>query len=260
MPFKDEALGTVVSALGQSQTQQPSIACLLGMVSTESLLTDEEIGYVVHNVTELLHTTEEGDDARYACYRSNADLLVAERYRRDSALKLLSTISLKSAHHIEEQTLPSLFSALPDSAPTREDHDGRAKYRQTLTALQVLCPQTELFETFIVRLTTRLDLLCLSENIEDEECTAAYAHAILMTISQTLAVKVDEVHPDVAKYIDKLVPRLFNLFIYSALIEGRSHMVAWDLRLIRVAGQIMNLVTQTTPLGCDFLFEENVSR
>lgn len=166
---------------------------------------------------------------------------------------MLSTISDSNPKHIEEQTLPLLFGSLPDHAPPREASAERAKYRQVLSAIGALCLQPQLFETLIIRLTTKLDLIC-SQTIKspikeaEAEPTAAYAHSILKTIVQTLSAKVGKGHPDVPKYIERLVPRLYNLCIYSALLSDGSYMVATDPRLITISGEIISLVIQTLSL------------
>lgn len=79
------------------------------------------------------------------------------------------------------------------------------------------------------------------------EPTAAYAHAILTALARALRMKVDLEHPDVPKYIDRLVSRLYNLFIYSALLSVDDNMVAMDPRVIAIGAQIITLVVQTLP-------------
>jgi DNA repair/transcription protein MET18/MMS19 len=147
---------------------------------------------------------------------------------------------------VKDKVLPMLFSSLPDQAPPREASDERAKYWRTLSALSRLCLQSELFESLIIRLTTKLDLICvpLSKDV-DVEPSAAYAHSILKTIADTLASKVDKRHLDVPKYVDRLVPHLYNLFIYSAVVPNAPDMVATDSRLVGIAAQIISLVTET---------------
>jgi DNA repair/transcription protein MET18/MMS19 len=100
-------------------------------------------------------------------------------------------------------------------------------------------------------LTTKLDLICLPSNIvvsNDIEPNAAYAHAILKTLSQTLAIKVQRRDPDVVKYIDRLVPHIFNLFISSAFLANEQSVITTDPRLLQVAGEIITLVVQSLPL------------
>ncbi|KIK61642.1 hypothetical protein GYMLUDRAFT_996292 [Collybiopsis luxurians FD-317 M1] len=228
-PFKDEILGIVSSALRNPASRDPALACLLGMVSTKSLLSDEELGFIVHNVDEIL--SEDSEDAEEASA---------------PALQLLVTISLKASHHIKEQTLPLLFGMLPDDAPARDAALARARAWRILSALNTLCRQPELFESLVIRLNTKLDLLCVPltpPSPQEVEPRAAYAHSILTTLHQTLLGKVEEGHADVAKYIESLVPRLFNLFIYSGLVSGK---IATDSRLLTVAGNIIGAVVQNT--------------
>ncbi|KAK0501497.1 ARM repeat-containing protein [Armillaria luteobubalina] len=227
LPYKDEVLGIVTTGLQTSSLRRPALACLLGMVSTKNLLTDEELGFVVHKADEVLQgDTNENDD-------------------ESDTLKLLTTITTIAPHHVVDQTLPLLFNDLPDRAPPRDAVADRIKYRRVLTALSTLCQQPELFEVFMICLTTRVELLCSATDTEaDSEPRAAYAHAILKSIAQTMSSKVDEKHVDVPKYIDRLVPRLFNLFVYSALTSDGGYVIATDPRLILVAGDITSLVTQ----------------
>lgn len=169
----------------------------------------------------------------------------------------MTTITSIAPHHVAEQTLPLLFRFLPDTAPSRAAGGERAKCWRTLSALQTLCVQSELFENLVIRLTTKLDLICLpsafrvSQNMtasDDIEPDTAYAHAILKTLSQTLSVKVQNKDPDVVKYIDRLIPHIFNLFISSTFLSDERPVIATDPRLLRVAGEIITLVVQSLPL------------
>ncbi len=67
LPYKDEVLGIVTTGLQTSSLRRPAFACLLGMVSTKNLLTDEELGFVVHKANEVLQgDTNENDAEMYA--------------------------------------------------------------------------------------------------------------------------------------------------------------------------------------------------
>jgi len=48
--------------------------------------------------------------------------------------------------------------------------------------------------------------------------------------------------------MDRLVSRLFNLFIYSALLSEDISTMATDPRVIRIAAQIITLIVQTLPV------------
>ena len=166
----------------------------------------------------------------------------------------MTTISSIAPQHVAEQTLPLLFRSLPDTAPPRSAGGERGKCWRTLSALQTLCVNSELFENLVIRLTTKLDLICLPSAglsmsaSDDLEPHSAYAHAILKTLSQTLAAKVQRKDPDVVKYIDRLVSHIFNLFVSSAFLSDERPMIATDPRLLQVAGEIITLVVQSLPL------------
>ncbi|OBZ73673.1 MMS19 nucleotide excision repair [Grifola frondosa] len=235
-PFKDEVLGILTVGLNTPSSVQSALDGLKGMITTRGLLTEEELGFVVHNVNELLQKeNEEGDD------------------NSDPTLDLLSTVSAIAPEHVSQNTLPLLFSSLPDRAPPRDAEADRMKYWRTLSSLAKLCKQPDLFETLVVRLSTKLDLVCASPSVisdgptPDVEPSAAYAHSILRTLADVLVAKIAMGHTDVVKYIDRLVPRLYNLFIYSALLDGRNDVVATDPRLISVAAQIITLIVQSLP-------------
>ncbi|KAF8159570.1 Dos2-interacting transcription regulator of RNA-Pol-II-domain-containing protein [Crassisporium funariophilum] len=236
MPYKDEVLGVFVVGLGISSARSAGLSGLKAMASTKNLLSDEELGFIVHNVDQIVEgNQEEWDDSS------------------DAILELLTTISTVTPRHVADQTLPLLFRSLPETAPSREAVDDRAKCWRTLSALQTLCVQAELFENLVIRLTTKLDLICLpSEQSlsapDNMEPNAAYAHSLLKTLAQTLATKVEKKDPDVVKYIDRLTPRIFNLFIASAFLSAQHPMIATEPRLLQVAGEIINLVVQSLPL------------
>ncbi|KAI8996433.1 ARM repeat-containing protein [Trametes punicea] len=236
-PYKDEVLGVLTVGLKTPTAALPAIGGLKSMVRTVGLLTDEELGFIVHNVNEILQKDEDESEIS------------------DASLDLLSTISSFAPRHISGTTLPLLFTSLPDRAPPREAETERIRYWRTLAYLKKLCMQPDLFETLVVRLSTKLDLLCVpssasaGDSTADLEPAAAYAHSILKTLADVLSAKIELGHTDVMKYIDRLVPRLYNLFIYSALLAEERAMVATDLRLLAVAAQIITLVTQTLNAG-----------
>lgn len=66
MPYKDQVLGIVTTGLKTTSSRRPALACLVGLVSTHHLLSEEEVGFIVHNVNEILEADpDEVDDARY---------------------------------------------------------------------------------------------------------------------------------------------------------------------------------------------------
>ena len=132
----------------------------------------------------------------------------------------------------------------------------RLQYWRTLSALSKLCIQPELFETMVVRLLTKLDLICVPKGTimvadSEPELAAAYAHSILMAFVIALETKVKLKHPDIPKYIDRLVSPLFNIFVYSSI--GPQNMVATNSRVINAAGKIITLVVRTLPAQYVFM-------
>ena len=162
-------------------------------------------------------------------------------------LALLSVIAAIAPDHVSSQTLPMLFSSLPDDAPARDAAAGRASYWRALSALSTLCVQPQLFETLVIRLTAKLDILCAISQTRtiDQECTAAYAHAILTGLANTLDAKVSSKDVDVPKYADQLLPRIFRLYLDAALASSEVVAVAADPRLLQVGARIIRLVCET---------------
>lgn len=100
-----------------------------------------------------------------------------------------------------------------------------------------------------MRLLTKLDIVCAPKadhgSVRDTEARDAYAHNLLKTLASVLEVKVNAKHNDVPKYVNQLVPRLFNLFIYVSIISGSEGGFKLDPRVIQVAGNAITLVVQT---------------
>ena len=66
-PYKDEVLGVFTVALKATVSCAHALDGLKGMIVTVGLLTDEELGFIVHNVNEILSAEEnqENEDIRY---------------------------------------------------------------------------------------------------------------------------------------------------------------------------------------------------
>ncbi|TFK26217.1 ARM repeat-containing protein [Coprinopsis marcescibilis] len=230
-PYKDDILGVLTSGLKAHNLLLPALGGLKGLITTKNLLSDEELRFVVHSVNEVIQDhPDQFEDTR------------------DGVLELLASISDVAPSHIQELTLSLFFSALPDDAPPRDSVEQRVQYWKNLSALEALCTHPQLFETLVIRLSTKLELLCSpSHHPKDNEPSAAYAHAILKTLANVLTVKVIKGHTDVPKYIERLVSRLFNLFVYAALHSTEeTHLIATDRRLLDVSAQIITLVVRTT--------------
>lgn len=147
--------------------------------------------------------------------------------------------------------MPILFSALPDSPPPREAQAQWEKNWRTLRRLGRLCVPAPLFETLTIRLSTKLDLICAPKAVvdanENAEARAAYAHSLLKSLATIIELKVNAKHPDIPKYIDRLVPGLFNLFVFLSLSGSKGQALASQTRLHQAAGEIITLVVRTLP-------------
>lgn len=83
---------------------------------------------------------------------------------------------------------------------------------------------------------------------------------ILKTLAYALSTKVKQKHPDIPKYIDRLVPSIFNLFVTCALLASERPMVATDPRLIQVAAEIITMVVQSLPVQRQQSYSVGVSK
>ncbi|KIY43082.1 ARM repeat-containing protein [Fistulina hepatica ATCC 64428] len=221
-PYKDDLLGVLTSGLQVPPAREAAIEALEALIEPSSgndttgqpspqgsarpaveseppLLTEEELGYIVHHLGSILQDAENDADSR------------------------------------------------------RVTNSERAGVWRTLTALTTLCVQPVLFETLVIRLTTKLELILSApasskDGTKDGELEAAYAHSLLRTLARTLSVKVSNGHADVPKYLDRLVLRLLHLFVRRSVVSlDAAGPQPTDLRLLTAAGDITRLVVQTLP-------------
>ena len=251
LPFKDEVLGVLTAGSSLPATRTVALSGLRALVSTKGLLSDEELGFIVHNADQIIEKGADYGDSRSSLSIILISLKLIFFTVSEAILDLLVAIGDRAPHHLAEQTLPLLFGYLPDKAPLREATAEREKCWLTLSTLRSLCLLPNLFENMVIRLITKLDLISFPHAgqslavSDDLEPSAAYAHMILKTLAQTLGTKVKEKHTDVSKYIDRLVPSLFNIFVASAFISDEREMIATEPRLIQAAGEIITLVMQS---------------
>ena len=65
MPYKDEVLGAFSVGLNASSMRNAALSGLNAMVATQGLLSNEELGFIVHNVDQVLEGKQEDiDDAK----------------------------------------------------------------------------------------------------------------------------------------------------------------------------------------------------
>ena len=62
--LKDETLGVFVAGLKAFSSKRSALRGLKGMVETEELITDEELGFIVHNVNDIILDEEDDEETR----------------------------------------------------------------------------------------------------------------------------------------------------------------------------------------------------
>jgi DNA repair/transcription protein MET18/MMS19 len=160
-------------------------------------------------------------------------------------VKGLTSVSKVNSSVVEDITLPLLFHNLPDHSPSIEDITAREKYRSILKSLSELCIQPALFETLVIRITTKLELLSSTSNRqvpaetseEDyRECEVAFAFDLLHCLSSVIETKIREKHVDVVKHFDRIIPRLYTLVIGA--VSEKEEALFRDTRLLSIVGRI----------------------
>ena len=172
-----------------------------------------------------------------------------ESYIRAAVVKGLTSVSKVNSSVVEETTLPLLFHNLPDHSPSIQDTAARDRYRSILKSLSELCVQPALFETLVIRVTTKLELLSSTpaeqlpaESIEGEyrECEIAYAFDLLHCLSSVIETKVSDKHVDIVKHFDRIIPRLYTLVVGAA--GEKEGALFRDTRLLGIVGRISEIL------------------
>ena len=216
VPYKDDILATYLSGLNQPVTLQTSVDGLQCLVRIKKLLSVEELSFVVHNVSEHLLSSE------------------------GRVLVLLNTITDISPTPVEELALPVLIEQLPDQPPPRDDMKAQARITNALAALRTICVHPVLFERLVIRLSAKIDLIVKTAGTED--MVSAYVHIILSTLSGLLGEKLEKGHGDVGKYVERLVPSLYYLFLRGTGEDENMDQVILDVKVVDGAAEIISLV------------------
>lgn len=225
--YKATLLGLFISGLRTESIREPSLEALHQLILLDILSTDD-YRIVANNLTELL--------------------VQGCSYEDDLALEILSVIdglTKVSPTLIEETVLPSLFQILPEVPPSRSDKQGQILCVNVLGALESLCVQPDLFSRLVIHLCTKLELLIGAryENTpsqDDTEARVAFVHAILKTLRHNFDKKLDAGDPDVQKYVDRFLPRLYGVFFDAALDD--SNLIGRDPRLIAMAAEVVPII------------------
>lgn len=195
--------------------------CIQNLVQIKKLLSTEELGFIVHDVSEQL-VSSEGD-----------------------VLGLLNTITEISPTPVEDLALPVLMEQLPDRPPPREDTKAQARITSALAALRTICAHPVLFEKLVIRLSTKIDLVATAEGTG--EMASAYICIILSTLSGLLNEKLEKGHADVGKYVERLVPALYSLFLRRIGEDESMEEIKIDIKVVDSAAEIISLVVSALP-------------
>lgn len=230
---KDSIISILNSGLEVTSTSEASLETLHQLLQLR-LLSQEEIEYITHGISKLLNSP-------------NGDLIT-------EALTVLQTLTSISPKTIEEISLPILFGFLPDTAPSKGDVDGREGCIHALSSLEVLCTHPHLFERLIVHLTTKIEIVNSQTidtgsglDLDGLEASIVYAHAMFKTLDAVITKKLDQDDKDVAKYIERFVPRLYYLFFEAAVSTDGQKPVGQDPRLISDASEIVSSIVSVLP-------------
>ncbi|CAE6482007.1 unnamed protein product [Rhizoctonia solani] len=239
---KDATLGALTSGLKAMVSRGSALSGLLQLSHIPGVLSVEEMTFVVHSINELIGSKEDELE----------DL-------RPIALDVLNVISTVAPKVVEETTLPMLFATLPDSAPPRDADDERAKYWAILSALAALCEAPTLFEVLVIRLSTKLEIICGSTPA-DRECAAAYAHALLQTLLKVLMRKADAVHADVSKYLDRLLPVLLVAVVRATVSPTPGKEVATHPKILPTTAAIFAIIVRSACAQKQAAFINSIAR
>lgn len=162
-----------------------------------------------------------------------------------ASLEGLITIAKLYPRIIEATTLPLLFALLPSTAPPSSSPASDA-YRRALTSLASLSLHPDLFEILSLRLLARVETVAASSFPDPEQHSgnALYVHHLLSTLRAVLLQKAEKGHGDIQKYVEKLVPRLFALFILPTVTSMDQGQVAMDTRLLADVGEVVASIIQ----------------
>jgi DNA repair/transcription protein MET18/MMS19 len=223
----------------------------VAMIEIPGFLSASEAEDLIKGMNEILIHDDDEQNRCVEVYHMRNSYLSSFR---SAVIKGLTAVSARNAQVIDAVTLPLLFHNLPDQAPSISAVKERESYRRILNSLSQLCIQPSLFETLVIRVTTKLELLSQAPtqsttdvdmstgdgaDVDDRECNVAFAYDLLQCLATVLDSKIKEKHVDVVKYFDKIIPRLYSLVISAAGLKnsGRAPFFQ-DRRLLSIIGRI----------------------
>lgn len=233
--MRDELLSALSNGVRSTQYRASALLAFVHLTHIPTFLTAPETNYIAESVNDLI-LSPGADDVRSA------------------AIDGLRDIAKVNPRVLEETTLPTLFSRLPDRMPDESNasasYELKGTVRRVLGALARLCAQPNLFDMLVVRLTSKLDLVCASSfsSVQERSSNVGYARGILITLLTLLEEKVAKSHTDIPRYGSTVSPRLLALVLSAALRseDGRAQPpVACDPSIIRDISRLLTLLTRS---------------
>ena len=247
-PFREGLMDVLREGLRTEGLKSQAVRGSVALAEIPGYWKAEETEEIVRGMNDIL--IDDGDaEIRYDPSTLRGE--TADSNLRSTVLHRLTSISKVKSAVVETTTLPLLFHNLPDKAPSVSDMEAREKYRSILGSLSDLCIQPPLFETLVIRITTKLDLLSSATpspssdgddpmpEADARECTIAYAWDLLDCLSGVIDAKIDLKHADVIRFFDQIIPRLNGLAIRAAAPRvGEVEPLFRDWRLLSIIGRI----------------------
>jgi DNA repair/transcription protein MET18/MMS19 len=224
--YKGSLLSLFISALKATSTAEQALKGLQQLVLLLKL-DQEELNFVIHNLTNILLEAREADD----------DLA-------PETLAVLQTLASLSPSSVEDVALPLLFALLPDKPPREDDTGTQTNCAHALAALETVCIHPQLFSRLLVHLSTKVELLVMDRQ-SDVEAIVAYAHALLRTICSALETKSVRGDVDIPKYMERFMPRLYFLFLDALNKEDLTWSSNYTI-LISDAADIIELIVASS--------------
>lgn len=225
-PYRDQLTSILTSGSRSAFSRPAAIEGLVKLIEIPGFLSTEEVAFCVSALNDVLSGAE--SEVQY-----------------DLALEGLVKVAKLYPRIVESTTLPLLFALLPSSAPPSTSTDSDI-YRRSLTSLAALSLHPDLFELLSVRILARLEGVCASAFPDPLEHSAnsLYAHHLLSTLKAVLVRKAEQNHEDIQKYVEKLVPRMFGMFVLPTVCSMDKGEIAIDARLLADAGEVITLIVQ----------------
>ncbi|KAL2373193.1 DNA repair/transcription protein [Blastomyces gilchristii SLH14081] len=208
------------SAKDETSFRLTSLQGLLRLSSIRGFLQENEIGLFVQYLDDIL--------------------LIETSVRaelRKAAIDALAGISKHKPRLIMDIAFPAFMATLPDS-----DKDADPVYLTTLESLAQISIEKDIFETFVRRLLSRLEIVLQLGNTS----TSAYPRAILLTILYAMDRKGLQNDSNITYYYDQILVKLTRRAAL-ATTEDDTTTVMKDSSLLDVLGRLCNLIVRSLP-------------